>query len=114
MQAMVAAAKTDKAIAARVNLFRHRIPEELYDLEKDPDCLHNLMDNPEYKPIIESMQKKLNAQMTKTKDPILKAFENRTDQVKVEEAMTEAYGNFKRDKPKGTKTKKNKKDKKKK
>lgn len=40
--AMEAAAANDSAIADRVDLFRYRVPEELYDLRDDPDCLSNL------------------------------------------------------------------------
>jgi hypothetical protein len=31
-------------IAARINLFRDRVPEDFCDLEKDPACLNNLID----------------------------------------------------------------------
>ena len=79
MKAMEAAAKTDNAIADRVKLFRHRIIEEFYDLEKDPNCLNNLINNPEYKSQIDDFKKKLRSNMLTTKDPMLKAFENMHD-----------------------------------
>lgn len=44
MKAMNKAAKTDEAIAARVELFLHRVPEELYNLQNDPCCLVNLLE----------------------------------------------------------------------
>ncbi|MDQ7903699.1 sulfatase [Phytohabitans sp. ZYX-F-186] len=40
--AMTAAAATDPALAARVDFYLRRAPEELYDLGRDPYCLHNL------------------------------------------------------------------------
>ena len=41
MAAMNQAAKTDPKIAKRVHLFRYRVPEEFYDLEKDPVLTNN-------------------------------------------------------------------------
>ena len=42
MKAMREAAQTSSRIADRVNLFLYRVPEELYDFERDPDGLNNL------------------------------------------------------------------------
>ena len=36
------------AIEKRVALFLYRVVEEFYDLENDPDALHNLIDDPAY------------------------------------------------------------------
>ena len=47
MAAMQAAAESDQAIAERIKLFRYRVPEEFYDLLNDPDCLNNLIHEPE-------------------------------------------------------------------
>lgn len=44
-RAMQKVAATDQKIAARLQLFDHGVPEEFYDVEKDPDCLHNLIDD---------------------------------------------------------------------
>jgi N-sulfoglucosamine sulfohydrolase len=109
MAAMNLAAKTDPAVASRVDLFRYRVPEEFYDLEKDSDCLVNLIDSPSHKETIKMLQAKLVAQMKKTNDPMLKAFENRTDRAIVDQVMVETYGP---QKPSGTKKPKNKRDKK--
>lgn len=35
-------------IAARVELFEHRVLEEFYDFGKDPDGLNNLIDSPDH------------------------------------------------------------------
>jgi N-sulfoglucosamine sulfohydrolase len=95
MKAMEKAATTDEAIAARVELFRHRILEEFYDLEKDPDCLNNLIDNPEYKIEIESFKKQLKENMQSTNDPMLNAFLNMNDQGKVDQVISDTYGKTK-------------------
>jgi hypothetical protein len=50
-----AAAKNAARIAARINLFRYRVPEEFYDLEKDPDYLNNLVDQAVLQPTIQSL-----------------------------------------------------------
>ncbi|MCH2206139.1 MAG: sulfatase [Lentisphaerales bacterium] len=92
MKAMEEAAKTDKTIADRIQLFRHRIKEEFYDIEKDPNCLNNLIDNPEYKTQIESFKAKLAVNMKATKDPILKAFENMDDRTIVDQVIIDTYG----------------------
>ena len=55
MKAMQAAARSDPEIAARIDLFRYRVPEELYDLESDPDCLRNLINDPDHVEILEQV-----------------------------------------------------------
>ncbi|MDD7987321.1 sulfatase [Lentisphaera marina] len=105
MKAMEKAAKKDEQIAARIDLFRHRPSEEFYDIENDPNCLVNLIDNPEYKVEIEKFKKKLTMNMKTTNDPMLKAFENRNDRAIVDQVIASTYGN-------ATKVKKSKKRKK--
>lgn len=95
MVAMEQAAKTDPAIQARVDLFRHRVPEEFYDLKKDPNCLNNLIDHPEYADEIKKLQEQLVAQMKATEDPMLAAFISRDSRAKVDQVLTETYGNWK-------------------
>ncbi|MFV1996133.1 MAG: sulfatase-like hydrolase/transferase, partial [Verrucomicrobiales bacterium] len=93
MAAMQEAADGGNAeIAARIELFRYRVPEEFYDLAKDPDCLVNLIGNPEYSEPIASLRGKLAAQMAKTEDPMLAAFENRHDRARVDEILLATYG----------------------
>ncbi len=78
MHAMEEAAPGNPDIAERVRMFRYRVPEELYDLEHDPNCLKNLIDDPEYSAKADEMRAILQAQMQETNDPVLEAFENRT------------------------------------
>ncbi len=95
MAAMQVAAKTDVEIAARIKLFRYRVPEELYDLEHDPDCLHNLIDRPNHQGTIDALQDQLVTHMKRTSDPMLKAFLNRTDRAAVDKVLLETYGPLK-------------------
>jgi N-sulfoglucosamine sulfohydrolase len=107
MRAMNEAAKTNPTIAARIAVFRYRVPEELYDLEKDPDCLHNLINNPKYEGGIKSLQAKMLIWMKQTKDPMLEAFLHRNNRKRVDEIMLKTYG-----KPKVRKKRRNRKQKK--
>jgi len=92
MRAMQEAAKSDPLVAARIELFRHRVPEELYDLEHDPDCLHNLIHAPGQQDAIEALQSQLVAHMRKTGDPMLAAFQQRTDRAAVDKILRATYG----------------------
>lgn len=98
MKAMEAATTTNKHIESRVNLFRHRPIEEFYDLEKDPNCLVNLIDNPEYKTTITQFKKLLQKNMTLTNDPILKAFENMHNRSIVDQVIKQTYPSTKKKK----------------
>jgi N-sulfoglucosamine sulfohydrolase len=73
--AMQEAAKSDAKIAARVDFFLHRVPEELYDLEKDPSALANLADDPTHKKTLEEMREEMRAHLKSVGDPLLGAFE---------------------------------------
>ena len=92
MKAMVEAAKTDPRAAERVRMFRYRAFEELYNLQNDPDCLNNLLDKPDRKDDLDHMRNELHAWMKRTGDPLLAAFENRTDPEKVKAVLTSVYG----------------------
>jgi hypothetical protein len=113
MEAMNVAAKTDATIAARIELFRYRVPEELYDLRQDPDCLHNLIDHTDHQSTVASLQSQLVSHMTRTNDPMLKAFHNRTNRAVVDQVLLETYGPMKgsqkerKNKDKTRKTRKN-------
>ena len=74
MNAMKQAAMTDPNIAARVQLFLYRVPEELYNFAEDPDALHNLADDPVYKQQLNLMRQELLSWMERTKDPLASAF----------------------------------------
>ncbi len=91
-KAMQEAAKDDPNIADRVKLFEHRVLEEFYDFETDPNGLNNLIDSPEHAWKIEIMRRTLSAQMKATNDPALEAFENRKDPAKLDAYMESLSG----------------------
>ncbi|MHC5056135.1 MAG: sulfatase family protein [Planctomycetota bacterium] len=72
MKAMREAAATDPVIASRVELFLHRVPEELYDFRDDPDARTNLVADPRYAPDIDRLRARLEAWMERTTDPALR------------------------------------------
>jgi len=92
MRAMNRAAETDTAMAERVRMFRYRMPEELYDLQKDPNCLENLIDRPEFREQADKMRAELRRWMQQTGDPLLPAFDNRGDREKVRAVLESVYG----------------------
>jgi len=86
-KAMVEAAKNDPEIAKRVELFRHRVPEEFYDFRNDPDALHNLVNDPAYAGEIQKFRDKMLKEMRHYNDPALSAFSNRDQPGVVKEFM---------------------------
>jgi N-sulfoglucosamine sulfohydrolase len=91
MTAMTEAAKQNEEIAQRIDLFRYRVPEELYQIENDPDCLQNLIKNPERQAALQQLQQKLEERMVETNDPLLEAFRNREDRAKVDAVLSKVY-----------------------
>lgn len=72
-------AKVDERLADRLALLDHRVPEELYDIHRDPDCLNNLIDDPAYENEIRELRTVLEDWMRDTQDPALGAFVGRSD-----------------------------------
>ncbi len=70
-------AQNDSYMAARVELFDHRVVEEFYDYAKDPDALHNLINDPAYHEDVQRLRKLLEDWMVKTNDHALEAFRHR-------------------------------------
>ena len=91
-KAMQHAARTDPAVAERVKLFQRRVLEELYDLENDPNCLINLIDNPEHEKTLKTLQKTMRKHMEKTGDPLLEAFDSRYNRIDREAVLQKIYG----------------------
>jgi N-sulfoglucosamine sulfohydrolase len=92
MKAMVEAATGDPYVAQRVNMFRYRALEEFYDLKHDPDCIYNLIDQPDYQNEVERMRHQLHEWMKQTHDFLLPAFENRASPEKLRSILTDLYG----------------------
>lgn len=86
---MKRAAESDKEIAARVNLFLYRVPEEFYDFENDPDGLENLIHHPEYQEQVSRHRVMLLDWMKETGDPALKAFGDRMSEDRRKQFLAE-------------------------
>ncbi|MAT91295.1 MAG: heparan N-sulfatase [Halioglobus sp.] len=82
-------AQTDPGVAARVNLLLHRAPEELYDLRIDPDCLHNLVNEPDSTRQAQHMRTLLAGWMRQTGDPMFATFQGRSDPAVLQAYMRE-------------------------
>ena len=110
MKAMVEAAQTDPKTAQRVNMFRYRAAEELYDLASDPDCIENLADKPKFADELNKRRSELRDWMIRTGDPLLKAFDNRNSPEKLKAALLEINGdNYRQAAERKPKTAKNRK-----
>jgi N-sulfoglucosamine sulfohydrolase len=79
-------AQNDAALAARHKLYQFRVVEELYDVERDPDCLHNLIHDAKSASDRDALRAALDQWMVKTGDPMLEVFRKRDDA-----AFREAY-----------------------
>jgi len=76
-RSMLEAAETDLEIAARVELFKYRVPEEFYNFKDDPDGLNNLVHDPAYAAELNKFRKQMVLMMERYKDPALGAFRDR-------------------------------------
>ena len=81
---MVTLASSSKTLSARLDLYKHRVPEELYDVANDPDCLVNLINQPKHQAELKELRAKLDAWMVRSKDPILEVFRKRENRDFVE------------------------------
>ena len=70
---------SNPALAERHKLYQFRVVEELYDVEHDPDCLKNLIGDPNFASQRDQLRKDLDAWMVKTQDPMLEVFRRRDD-----------------------------------
>ena len=104
-------APNDEREFVNAEAWRTRVPEELYDVVKDPDCLHNLIDSPQYQAELKQLRATLDAELVKSKDPMLEAFRKREDREFVEtyvQQLEKEAGERKRNKPPRNKPNKNK------
>lgn len=72
-------AKTKPEVAARVDLFDHRVPEEAFEVRYDPDALTNLINKPENAAQVDILEKAMEDWMVRTNDPLLEVFRKRDD-----------------------------------
>jgi N-sulfoglucosamine sulfohydrolase len=87
---MKALAADHPDIAARLHLFDHRLPEELYHYRYDDAALTNLIGKPEHQTVQNQLTQKLEVWMVQTKDPLLEVFRNRHDPAAREAFMQSA------------------------
>jgi N-sulfoglucosamine sulfohydrolase len=80
-------AKNNEQVAARIDLFDHRVPAEAYEVRYDPDALTNLIAKPEHAAQVTMLEKALEDWMVRTKDPLLEVFRRRDDAAFREEFM---------------------------
>jgi N-sulfoglucosamine sulfohydrolase len=73
-RAMKQAATTNPAIAARVEMLLHRVPQEFYDINHDPESLNNLINSAAHAEQINEMRGRLLKWMEQTKDPLIDQF----------------------------------------
>lgn len=66
--------------------------EELFDVGKDPSCLHNLVSSPEHATELVALRAKLATAMQQADDPMLQAFNNRSDRQIVDQTIQAFYG----------------------
>ena len=72
-------AQSNPQVAARLELFDHRVLEELYHVKHDPDCLKNLVDKPRHQEALARLRRKMEAFMRESNDHALEAFQQRKD-----------------------------------
>jgi len=76
------------AIAERYQFLIYRTVEEYYDLERDPYCLQNLIDDPFSQAQISGMRKRMREWMVETDDYLLEAFDVKGDLGRLQEIYT--------------------------
>ena len=76
-KAMERAGQTDPAIQSRVDFFKFRVKEELYDYVNDPHALHNLIDYAEYREMVDSLRMEMFDYMRACQDGLVDNFYHR-------------------------------------
>jgi len=72
-------ALSDETIAGRLEVFDHRVIEELYDVRSDADCRTNLVGSEPHRAALREHRRMLERYMEESGDHALVAFQNRTD-----------------------------------
>ena len=76
---MIKLAQDDEQMNERLELYRYRVPQELYHVKRDPDCLENLIHHPHHEKTKNKLMELLEEWMVQTKDPLLECFQNRDE-----------------------------------
>ena len=70
LQWLIKEARTSPKYAAALDLIVRRHPaEELYDIQKDPDCLNNLSTSPAHAKARDQLAAQMDAELKRTRDP---------------------------------------------
>ena len=59
----------------RAEFYLKRTPEELYDAERDPGCLHNLINDPAHRQLRAEFRTKMEALLVRTQDSELPQYQ---------------------------------------
>ena len=109
---MIKLAEDDERMNERLELYRYRVPQELYHVKRDPDCLENLIHHPNHEKTKNKLMELLEEWMVQTKDPLLECFQNRDEpefvEAYIQKLEEEANARRIKEKP-STKSKKEKK-----
>ncbi|MCG8578308.1 MAG: sulfatase, partial [Bacteroidales bacterium] len=73
-ETMLNIGQTDDMWQERCDFILTRIPEEFYDVENDPDCLNNLVNEEAYQEEIARYKERLRQEMAASEDPMLSVF----------------------------------------
>lgn len=79
--------ETNEEVKSRFDYLNYRTIEELYDVENDPNSLHNLINDPNYKDVIKELQSEMLGWMINTDDYLLKAFQNKENKKTLNKVM---------------------------
>lgn len=91
MQSMNELAKIDTFAESRVNLFRYRTEEELYDMRSDKDCIHNLINDKSKGRLIGKLRRMMEKEMVAHRDTLLPVFRARENHELKEKELMKAY-----------------------
>ena len=75
LKAMERAAETDPKIRERLHFMYYRTKEEVYDLERDPNALTNLVDSPTLREDLGTLRKQMADVLRKNGDPFEEAYQ---------------------------------------
>jgi len=73
----------DEYMHQRDELYTYGVPEQFFDLARDPDALNNLIANPEYEALIETFRDRMVETMESSSDPMLDIYRKRDDEAAV-------------------------------
>jgi len=70
-------APTNESLAERLEIYQHRVVDEFFDVEQDPDCTVNLIHSEKHQQLIQQQRDRLLAWMQETGDPMIVIYRDR-------------------------------------